>query len=298
MFLPSDGPAQLATGALITFLFLLLNLTCRPFCTPGLNNLQSFSLISQFLTVFCGILIGYREAMQQTAEASTASDSTEQEESRIFGNIIVFINCGTLAFPLARKIMTGKHIEWMERIMFVLKLPFTCYMDWCGGKRRLEAKIAEKRRERAARLHAEIVHSELHPSLQYGSERSSMRPGSLAGSELFGNEHPVPPGQDTAIRNLKPSVEPPPRSSQQSNLRVVDSSMVPPSAPPRSSQARPANLPVSPRQHQNNFEPSVEPPRVTAVLRQDRHVEATAVPPLQETTSEPSAKKLTPLIVD
>ena len=45
VFLPSDGPAQLATGALITFLFLLLNLLCRPFCTPGLNNLQSFSLI-------------------------------------------------------------------------------------------------------------------------------------------------------------------------------------------------------------------------------------------------------------
>jgi hypothetical protein len=103
VFLPSDGPAQLATGALITFLFLLLNLTCRPFCTPGLNNLQSFSLISQFLTLFCGILIGYREAMQQTAEASTASDSAEQEESRIFGNIIVVINCGTLAFPLDGK---------------------------------------------------------------------------------------------------------------------------------------------------------------------------------------------------
>ena len=150
VFLPSDGPAQLATGALITFLFLLLNLTCRPFCTPSLNNLQSFSLISQFLTLFCGILIGYREAME-TAEASTTSDSAEREESRIFGNIIVFINCGTLAFPLARKIMTGKHIEWMERIMFVLKLPFTCYMDWCGGERRLEAKIAEKRREQAAR---------------------------------------------------------------------------------------------------------------------------------------------------
>ena len=161
MFLPSDGPSQLATGALITFLFLLLNLLCRPFCTPGLNNLQSFSLISQFLTLFCGILIGYREAMQQTAEASTASDSAEQEESRIFGNIIVVINCGTLAFPLARRIMTGKHIEWMERITFVLKLPFKFYMDWCGGESRLEAKIAEKRQERAARLREQFWHTEL-----------------------------------------------------------------------------------------------------------------------------------------
>ena len=300
VFLPSDGPAQLATGALITFLFLLLNLLCRPFCTPGLNNLQSFSLISQFLTLFCGILIGYREAME-TSEASTVSDSAEREEAIMFGYVIVFINCGTLAFPLASKIMAGKHIELMENIIFVLKLPFQCYMTWCGGKRRLDARIAEKRQERAARLRAEIV----HPSVQYGSERSS---------KLFGNEHPVPSGQDTASHNLKPSIEPPPRSSQpssadlpisprqhhqdtashnlepsveppprpsqQSNLRVVDSSLVPAPALPRSSQPRPANLPVSPGQYHHNLERSVEA-RVTAVLMQDRHVEATGVPPSQ-----------------
>jgi hypothetical protein len=160
VFLPSDGPAQLATGALITFLFLLLNLICRPFCSPGLNNLQSFSLISQFLTLFCGILIGFREAMQ-TSEASKGSDSAEREEARLFGSIIVFINCGTLAFPLARKIMTGKHIELMEKIISFLKLPFKCYMAWCGGKRRLDARIAGKRQERAARLRAQFVHTEL-----------------------------------------------------------------------------------------------------------------------------------------
>ena len=191
VFLPSDGPAQLATGALITFLFLLLNLTCRPFCTPGLNNLQSFSLISQFLTLFCGILIGYREAMQQTAEASTASDSAEQEESRIFGNIIVVINCGTLAFPLARRIMTGKHIEWMERIMFVLKLPFTCYMDWCGGKRRREAKIAEKRRERAARFHAEIVHGERPAAPAVRDEPAALRQRARSKNTTVNADEPI-----------------------------------------------------------------------------------------------------------
>jgi hypothetical protein len=52
--------------------------------------------------------------------------------------------------------MTGKHIEWMERIMFVIKLPFKCYMDWCGGKGRLEAKIAKKRQGRAAQLNAQF----------------------------------------------------------------------------------------------------------------------------------------------
>ena len=44
---------------MITFVFLIMNLSYRPYCTDGLNSLQTFSLISQFLTLFCGILIGY-----------------------------------------------------------------------------------------------------------------------------------------------------------------------------------------------------------------------------------------------
>ena len=55
VFLGAEGPGQLATGAMITFGFLLANLSYSPYCTDGLNMLQSFSLISQFLTLFCGI---------------------------------------------------------------------------------------------------------------------------------------------------------------------------------------------------------------------------------------------------
>ena len=274
VFLPSDGPAQLATGALITFLFLLLNLLCRPFCTPGLNNLQSFSLISQFLTLFCGILIGYREAME-TSEASTVSDSAEREEAIMFGYVIVFINCGTLAFPLASKIMAGKHIELMENIIFVLKLPFQCYMTWCGGKRRLDARIAEKRQERAARLREQFCHTELSAAPAVRDERAASNPnlearlqyGSDWPSQVYGNDHPVLPGQDTCSRNLEPSVEPQPRSLQPvpADLPVSPRQhhhdrepYVEP--PPRSLQPVPADLPVSPSQHHHNCEPYVEPP--------------------------------------
>lgn len=58
----AQGPAQLTVGAMITFGFLIMNLSYRPYCTDGLNSLQTFSLISQFLTLFCGILIGYAPA--------------------------------------------------------------------------------------------------------------------------------------------------------------------------------------------------------------------------------------------
>ena len=55
VFVGSEGPGQLAAGAMITFVFLLANLSYCPYCTDGLNTLQTFSLISQFLTLFCGM---------------------------------------------------------------------------------------------------------------------------------------------------------------------------------------------------------------------------------------------------
>jgi hypothetical protein len=151
VFMQAEGPAQLATGALITFIFLLLNLTCRPFCTDGLNSLQTFSLISQFLTLFCGILIGYMENM-----AGTGSDASDQADAGVLGFIIVVINCATLVFPIARKFLIGQHIEMMEKLKSFVCLPFTCYMKWCGGQKRRDARIVKERAERAARHGAQF----------------------------------------------------------------------------------------------------------------------------------------------
>ena len=148
MFLPPDGPGQLATGALITFFFLLINLICRPFCTEGLNNLQSYSLISQFLTLFCGILIGYMESM-----AGTGSDSSEKEDTSVFGSIIVMINVATLVFPILRKFLSGKHVELWGTLIFLVHLPVKCYLNWCGGQKRHDAWITKERAERRAARH-------------------------------------------------------------------------------------------------------------------------------------------------
>jgi hypothetical protein len=145
VFLPPDGPGQLATGSLITFFFLLINLICRPFCTEGLNNLQSCSLISQFLTLFCGILIGYMESM-----AGTGSDSSEKEDTSVFGSIIVMINVATLVFPILRKFLSGKHVELWGTLIFLVRLPVQCYLNWCGGQKRHDARIAKERAERQA----------------------------------------------------------------------------------------------------------------------------------------------------
>ena len=305
VFLPSDGPAQLATGALITFLFLLLNLICRPFCTPGLNTLQSFSLISQFLTLFCGILIGFREAMQ-TMEASKGTDSAEREEARLFGYIIVLINCGTLAFPLVRKIMTGKHIEFMERIIFVLKLPSYCYMSWCGGGKRLDARIAKKRQERAARYRAQSGHTELPaaPAVRDEPAFSSLLPeqarlqyGSDWPRQLFGNE------QDAAVNTSSPDdfVHTPLVSNRPAGSEVTAKlalSAVCDPVSPKMVTLDPVPVPVS-----HNLEPSVEPPaRLSQLVRADLLVSPRQHPPygspIQYRNVESTGYPVRVLIVD
>jgi hypothetical protein len=56
VFVMPGKPGQLAAAAMITFCFLLLNLMCQPFCTPGLNSLSTFTLVAQFATLVSEIL--------------------------------------------------------------------------------------------------------------------------------------------------------------------------------------------------------------------------------------------------
>jgi hypothetical protein len=158
VFLPTDGPAQLATGALITFIFLFLNQSCQPFCTDTLNRVQAFSLVAQFITLFCGILIGWMAEM----DSSKGSDASEEfDDNGFFGYTIVLINCTTLLFPLIRKVMTTTQNEMMENLNAVAMFPVACYIYMCGGQKRLNAKIAKKRAEPAARAASYVVQTEV-----------------------------------------------------------------------------------------------------------------------------------------
>ena len=56
VFVMPGEPGQLAAAAMITFCFLLLNLTCQPFCTASLNSLSTFTLVAQFATLVSEVL--------------------------------------------------------------------------------------------------------------------------------------------------------------------------------------------------------------------------------------------------
>ena len=150
VFMQAEGPAQLATGAMITFVFLVLNLKIRPFCSDNLNAVQTFSLVAQFLTLFSGILIGYLEEMEAGKNAKS-SDQGDQNDTGVLGSMIVVINCATLVWPILRKIMVGKVEEYMEKLLWCAGLPRSCYMNYCCGNKRAEAKRIKMRDERASK---------------------------------------------------------------------------------------------------------------------------------------------------
>jgi len=131
VFIYPGSPAQLACGAMICFIFLLLNIGFAPYCTDGLNSLSSFSLICQFLTLFVGIMISLLEAQGE--------DNTKvgQNDQAVVATLIVIVNCTTVAWPLVRKILTNKHKDYLELALWLAGLPVKMYkrcVKCCTGR--------------------------------------------------------------------------------------------------------------------------------------------------------------------
>ena len=118
---------------------------------PCRCSLQAFSLIAQFLTLFGGILIGYQRMDSANNESS---DANQASNASGIGALVVVINSMTLIWPLARKILISKHIEYYEKIVWILGLPYQFYMSFCGGEKRAAAARAKAKEERAARRRA------------------------------------------------------------------------------------------------------------------------------------------------
>jgi len=124
VFLQLYGPAQLATGAMITFAFLLINLVYRPFCTGGLNSLQNFSLISQFITLFVGLLIGYTDAKD---ELDGGDMNNKKAEKMALTALIIMSNSFVCAWPIVRKLKTGGFLGYYQTGIWLLNIPMRCF---------------------------------------------------------------------------------------------------------------------------------------------------------------------------
>jgi len=96
------------------------------------------------------ILLGWVQNMP----VSEGSDVSSRQEQRMIGNLILIINVTTLLWPIARKVLTGKHVEYYEKLVWCLGLPHSCYMKYCGGEKRAAARREQEKQARAERRRA------------------------------------------------------------------------------------------------------------------------------------------------
>jgi len=108
-------------------------------------------LFAQFLTLFSGILI-----VLMSTISTVESDAADVADVDTMGVLIVAINCVTMVWPLVRKVLVGKHVEYYEKIMWVLGCPRQFYMSYCGGEKRAAEQRQREKEARAAVRRASI----------------------------------------------------------------------------------------------------------------------------------------------
>ena len=113
VFIYPESPAQLAAGAMISFLFLMANMIKRPYCTDFLNFLKMFSLFAQFMTLFAGIMMSYIQA------ADTVGNADKQIDHVMVTIIIILTNITVMMLPLMKPLLSGDSEEYAERAMKV-----------------------------------------------------------------------------------------------------------------------------------------------------------------------------------
>jgi hypothetical protein len=152
VFIIPGTPGQLSVGAMITFLFLLIGLFWRPFCSSNLNNLSSGTLIAEFCTLFVGIMIVVLDAMPVQGGGDDSLDRS------IMSFTVVAVHGVALGWPFLRWVLSGKLADYYEMNMDVYHCCCSKYARWCGSKEQRahiaasDAKIKRKKQKEKQRV--------------------------------------------------------------------------------------------------------------------------------------------------
>jgi len=178
IFIMPGTPGQLFTGAMIAFLFLILNLHIRPFCTAGLNSLSIISLIAQFLTLFVGIIIALLDA-----SPSDGADNVSQVHQTVITMAVLLPNVTTLAWPILRKILSGTYLDYYAKLASVYAMLYDKVYIRCCGTLEQKAQIAKtaakikarEERKKSREKQAKIVTAEMLPDTPTCSQQDTMK---------------------------------------------------------------------------------------------------------------------------
>jgi hypothetical protein len=100
-------------GLLITFVFLALNSSCKPFCTVGLSHLHSLTMVAQFITLFAGLVIIMENSIRQELIAAGEADTTAEKVSFITYLVYLF-NGAVVVWPALDSFMQSEPYETLE----------------------------------------------------------------------------------------------------------------------------------------------------------------------------------------
>ena len=148
VFIKPGTPGQLASGAMITFVFLIIGHVYRPFCSSRLNSLNVIALTAQFCTLFIGIMICLLDVNQSKGGASDLVDRS------IISIMILLVNGVSIFFPLLQTVRSGSLSDCYESLVGVYKRCCSLSARWCASKKQ-RAKYAasdakKKERQKAA----------------------------------------------------------------------------------------------------------------------------------------------------
>jgi hypothetical protein len=181
VFIRPGTPGQLSVGAMITFFFLLLGLFLRPFCSSSLNNLNTGTLIAQFLTLFVGIMIVILDDMPAGTSEAGGDDRLDRD---IMSFMVFAVNVVALAWPLVHKVLSGQLTDYYEMTMGMYVWCCTKHDRWCRRKE----------------LRAHIAAAEVDAELGFVTERQIVEittPGQATSTEAAVASASPPPGWKT-----------------------------------------------------------------------------------------------------
>ena len=99
-FIFPGSPAQLVSGAIISFCFLVLHMILLPFRTYGLNMLQICMLLCQFLTIFMGMIISLGEYQDSEFVVTDRDRGSIKVGKKVMSLVVIALNVLGLVWPL------------------------------------------------------------------------------------------------------------------------------------------------------------------------------------------------------
>ena len=111
-------------GLLITFVFLCVTTACKPYCTEGLSNLNSLTMVAQFITLYGGLVLIVEDFIQQQLMAANQADTTGQESSIIYF-LVYTCNGAVIVFPVLQMLFQTSPAKYAEDTLNTLKKCFS-----------------------------------------------------------------------------------------------------------------------------------------------------------------------------